>query len=526
MLSRAAVRALRIRPALVLPRARVAPPAFSAQWTRLYANNNRPPRRSNQDQTWRPSDPIKFSQGKRSPSTDPEEFSGSQEPQASTHSTTETAKKPLPDLRQGIPSTFEAEFLKGQAEGDPNNVTEDPAKGPTGGAGGREGGELPKSAYETSTDRRRNRVANYGYIFTLLVGVGSAVFLGRNWDTEEEERAHPDHPSGWGPALMYNRARARLNSQLGYYTEPTFEKLLPDKSPEFPVPPLTLVISLEDMLIHSEWTTKHGWRTAKRPGADYFLRYLSQHYELVIWTSLKSQDADMVIRKLDPFRIVMWPLFREATRYERGEYVKDLSKLNRDPSKVIIVDTDRSHVPHHPDNAIILPKWKGEAGDKGLVSLIPFLEYLAMMQPDVRQAIKSFDGKDIPDEFARREAKAREAFNKDMAERKAKKPKHSAGGMLMGALGLNAQPQGGMMMGDGKSVAEGFEQGKMLSDQFREQSLKQYEALEKEIRENGEKWLKEMAEEEKKMTEEAMSGMKAGVFGWLGGSQPPPPEKK
>ena len=59
-----------------------------------------------------------------------------------------------------------------------------------------------------------------------------------------------------------------------------------------------------------------------RPGMDYFIRYLSQYYELVIFTSLPMQVADPVIKKLDPFHIVMWPLFREATRYEKGEYIK------------------------------------------------------------------------------------------------------------------------------------------------------------------------------------------------------------
>jgi import inner membrane translocase subunit TIM50 len=79
---------------------------------------------------------------------------------------------------------------------------------------------------------------------------------------------------------------------------------------------------LEDLLLHSEWSTKHGYRLAKRPGLDYFLRYLSSQYELVIFTSVKSMDADPIIRKLDPFRLVMWPLFREATRFEKGEYIK------------------------------------------------------------------------------------------------------------------------------------------------------------------------------------------------------------
>ncbi|KAF2201002.1 import inner membrane translocase subunit tim50 [Delitschia confertaspora ATCC 74209] len=458
-----------------------------------------------------------------------EEFSGPQTPKENTAPTTEDAgeapasNKPLPDLRQGIPSTFAAEFLKNEeAKHDakahhPINITEDPDKEPSsthGGAGGREGGagELPKSAYETSVDRRRNRVANWGYIAALLFGTVGTVYLGRNWESEEEEKAHPEAPSGWSAKLMYDRAKARLNSQMGYYTEPTFPKLLPDMDP---APPYTLVISLEDMLVHSEWTREKGWRLAKRPGVDYFLRYLSQYYELVIFTSQRSQDADPIIRKLDPFRVVMWPLFREASRYEKGEYIKDLSYLNRDLSKTIIIDTDPSHVKLQPENAIILPKWKGTPGDKDLVALIPFLEYIATMGVnDVRTAIKSFEGKHIPTEFALREAKAREAFHKQLAEEEARKPKRSAGGAFMKALGLKEQSQG-MVPGE-MSAAEAYKQGKMLSDQIRERGMKQYEAMEKEIRENGEKWLKEMAEEEKRFQEEQMKSMKSGVFGFFG----------
>lgn len=58
------------------------------------------------------------------------------------------------------------------------------------------------------------------------------------------------------------------------------------------------------MLVHSSWDVsscapsraetvadpfglqiEHGWRTAKRPGADYFLAYLSQFYEIVLFTT-------------------------------------------------------------------------------------------------------------------------------------------------------------------------------------------------------------------------------------------------
>ena len=35
-----------------------------------------------------------------------------------------------------------------------------------------------------------------------------------------------------------------------------------------------------------------------------------------------SMTGDPIFRKLDPYRIIMWPLYREATRYKGGEYIK------------------------------------------------------------------------------------------------------------------------------------------------------------------------------------------------------------
>ncbi len=232
--------------------------------------------------------------------------------------------KPLPDLTQGIPSTLEAEL--DQAQRTSGNNAQDlgmaEAAGDASSAGGRRGGgDLPKSANITSMERRRNRFANYMYATLLGLSVFGTVYLGRNWESEEEEKKHPNAPSGWGFGLFYNRASARLADVLDYYNEPAFAKLLPNPDPAWERP-YTLVLSLEDLLVHNQWTREHGWRIAKRPGVDYFLRYLSQYYELVIFTSLPSMTGDPIIRKLDPYRVVMWPLFREATRYKNGEYIK------------------------------------------------------------------------------------------------------------------------------------------------------------------------------------------------------------
>jgi len=241
----------------------------------------------------------------------------------------------LPDLTQGIPSTLEFELsskakaktkktasstARSAEEPLPETETEPEHETQSQSSGGRPHKEMPSSAYETSTDRRRMKTANVLYLTAALGAFGTLGYLGRPWD-EDEASKHADIDNSWSPMSWWARAVARQNQSLDYYREPAFEKLLPDPDPMFERP-YTLCISLEDMLLHSEWTREHGWRVAKRPGVDYFLRYLSQYYELVLFTTVPFQMGDPLVRKLDPFRFIVWPLFREATKYKNGEIVK------------------------------------------------------------------------------------------------------------------------------------------------------------------------------------------------------------
>ena len=54
----------------------------------------------------------------------------------------------------------------------------------------------------------------------------------------------------------------------------------------------TLVLDLDNVLIHSDWTRGRGWRTFKRPGADDFIADLAQYFELVVYTSQLPTYAD------------------------------------------------------------------------------------------------------------------------------------------------------------------------------------------------------------------------------------------
>lgn len=186
--------------------------------------------------------------------------------------------------------------------------------------------------------------------------------------------------------------------------------------------------------------------------------------------------------------------------------------LNRDLSKVILIDTKEEHARYQPENAIVLDKWTGDPKDKTLVALIPFLEYLAGMGvEDVRTVLKSFDGTPIPAEFAKREKAMRERFEKELAEEQKKKPSRGLGNFAA-ALGLKPSST---LSGE-QSPSEGLAQGKMLWDQIRERGQKNYEMIESEIRANGEKWLAEMAAEEEKARQEQMQSMKGsftGIFG-------------
>ena len=201
--------------------------------------------------------------------------------------------------------------------------------------------------------------------------------------------------------------------------------------------------------------------------------------------------------------------------------------MNRDLSKVIIIDTNKEHVRKQPENAIVLNAWKGDSNDKDLVGLIPFLEYIHTVQhSDVRKILKSFDGKHIPTEFARREAIARQEFNaRRQNEKKHGKP--SGLGALGSAFGLKPSNMSMTMSAEGEqNPSEAFAQGKMLQDIARERGQRNYELLEKEIRENGEKWLKEEQQAMEKAQQEAMNSMMGSFGGWFGPKDQGGSEKK
>lgn len=152
----------------------------------------------------------------------------------------------------------------------------------------------------------------------------------------------------------------------------------------------TLVLDLDETLVHSSFRPTaaadlvidvelegeiHKVYVRKRPGVDEFMRQVARFYEVVVYTASMAKYANPLLDQLDPSRTVSHRLFREAcTRHTAGSgYMKDLSKLGRELSNVIIIDNSPICYALQPDNAIPIRTWRDDPSDRELLDLIPIL---------------------------------------------------------------------------------------------------------------------------------------------------------
>ncbi|OQR98453.1 mitochondrial import inner membrane translocase subunit TIM50 [Achlya hypogyna] len=192
---------------------------------------------------------------------------------------------------------------------------------------------------------------------------------------------------------------AQIQEMARPFTKPSRDKLLPDWPminrgvpegyPQIPV----LILAVEDVLLHSEWDRKFGWRHAKRPHVDEFLETLARYYEIVLFSSEPRMMVEEVLAKLDSKQCAFHYLTREETHFFNGVHVKDLNPMNRPLRKIIVVDHNPENFQLHPANGVTVPAYLDGAdrSDRVLKDLIPFFEALGKENvADVTKILSEF----------------------------------------------------------------------------------------------------------------------------------------
>ncbi|KAJ3274569.1 mitochondrial inner membrane protein required for protein import [Terramyces sp. JEL0728] len=199
------------------------------------------------------------------------------------------------------------------------------------------------------------------------------------------------------------RAMESIKESYDYFMNPPKKKLLPPLPPQL-ARDYTICVELTDALTHLAWDRDLGWRIAIRPGAKQLLFMLTQFFEVVVYTNTPHHLGTPVVDAIDNFGMVHYRLFREHHRLQGDVHLKDLEFLNRDLSKVIVLDIDPKALATHPDNGLLLKRWEGEKGDDELFKYADSLHEMLMFMEtnkikDIRpllKTIKQYDEKDFP----------------------------------------------------------------------------------------------------------------------------------
>lgn len=174
--------------------------------------------------------------------------------------------------------------------------------------------------------------------------------------------------------------------------------------PQAALPLKSLVLDLDETLVHSVHACPRGpydlalkvsieqvavtFYVRFRPHLRLFLSTVASWYRLAVFTASLPPYGNPLIDVLDGGRgIFAARLFRDSCTQVGPAFVKDLTLVERDLSRVAIIDNTPGAYLHHQENAIPIETWTDDASDTALLALLPFLDALRCAS-DVRSVLR------------------------------------------------------------------------------------------------------------------------------------------
>ena len=194
-----------------------------------------------------------------------------------------------------------------------------------------------------------------------------------------------------------------LNSKISFSQNNIFKKNNNNENNEtFNIPliktpslkKLTLVLDLDETIISFQITNikRNEGKLLLRPNLKNFLREICTLYEIIIFTSAVKEYADPILNSIEKEeKFFSYRLYRQHTIIIGNYFIKDISILGRDLSKVIIVDNLPQNFKLQKENGILIKSFYGEdKEDHSLFNLKNLLIKIYYEGDDVRNSIKKY----------------------------------------------------------------------------------------------------------------------------------------
>ena len=154
----------------------------------------------------------------------------------------------------------------------------------------------------------------------------------------------------------------------------------------------TLILSLDETLIHLQQINYNQCSLKLRPYLIEFLESVKPYYELILFTTKSKYYTipvmNVIHRNKKYFDFIF---YKEHCIIIGNTYVKDLTRIGRSLDSTIIVDNLPQHFKLQKENGINIKSfWAQDPNDRALYDLIPILMNIAFEETDAREGLEKY----------------------------------------------------------------------------------------------------------------------------------------